>query len=62
MPFDPKSAQNAGKKSKRGPAKKRRTFHHGKDGVALWESVGWSFSKPRKTYQNRTSKTFCNSS
>jgi len=26
MPFDPNSAKKAGKKSKRGPAKKRRTF------------------------------------
>ena len=25
MPFDPKSAKNAGKKSKRGPAKKEKT-------------------------------------
>jgi len=27
MPFDPNSAKKAGKKSKRGPAKKRRVFH-----------------------------------
>ena len=35
MPFIPNLANKAGKKSKRGPAKKRRTFHQGKDGNAL---------------------------
>jgi len=31
MPFDPKTAKKAGKKSKRGSAKKRRAFHQRKD-------------------------------
>ena len=35
MPFDPNSAKIAGKKSKRGPAKKKRAFHQGKNGNAL---------------------------
>ena len=35
MPFDPNSAKKAGKKSKRGAAKKRRTFHQRKDGATL---------------------------
>ena len=35
MPIDPNSAKKAGKKSKRGPAKKRGTFHQGKDGVTI---------------------------
>ena len=50
MPFDPNSAKKAGKKSKRGPAKKRRAFHQRKDGNALWKSAGWSAGKPRKTH------------
>jgi len=28
MPFDPRSPKKAGKKSKRGPAKKRGVFHY----------------------------------
>ena len=35
MPFDPNSAKKAGKKSKRGPAKKEGAFHQRKDGNAL---------------------------
>ena len=35
MPFNSNSAKKAGKKSKRGPAKKRRAFHQGKDGNTL---------------------------
>ena len=60
MPFDPNSAKIAGKKSKRGPAKKKRAFHQGKNGNALWKSTGWSAGKPRKTHQDRTGKSICN--
>jgi hypothetical protein len=35
MPFDPNSAKKVGIKFKRGPAKKRKTSHQGKDGNAL---------------------------
>ena len=47
MPFDPKTAKKAGKKSKRGSAKKRRAFHQRKDWIALWKSTGWSAHKSR---------------
>tara|TARA_B100000795_G_scaffold211169_1_gene164806 strand:+ start:509 stop:616 length:108 start_codon:yes stop_codon:yes gene_type:complete len=33
MPFDPKTARNAGKKSKRGPAKKRGVYDQTENGV-----------------------------
>ena len=35
MTFDSKSAKKAGKKSKRGPAKKEGAFHQRKDGITL---------------------------
>ena len=35
MPFDPNSAKKAGKKSKRGPAKKEEPSINDKDGTAL---------------------------
>ena len=35
MPFDSNAAKKAGKKSKRGPAKKKRVFRQGKDRNAL---------------------------
>ena len=39
MPFDPNSAKKAGKKSKRGPAKKEGPSIR-KDGIALRKGIG----------------------
>ena len=33
MPFDPETARNAGKKSKRGPVKKRRIYDQTENGT-----------------------------
>ena len=60
MPFDPKSAKKAGKKSKRGPAKK--------EGPSIKEKMELLYEKvlddllinQKKTHKNRTSKSFCN--
>ena len=58
MPFDPKSPKKVGKKSKRGPAKKREVFHYWKDRNALRKNIRWFVSKLRNTYQNRKGKSF----
>ena len=41
MPFDSKSASEAGKRSKRGPVKKELPSIKEKDGNFIWKSVGW---------------------
>ena len=50
MPFDPDSAKKAGKKSKRGPAKKEKPSIKEKNWTTLWKSIRRSAHKPRKTY------------
>ena len=60
MPFDPNSAKKAGKKSKRGPAKKEGPSIKEKMEMLYEKVLDDLLSKPRKTHQNRTSKSFCN--
>ena len=60
MPFDPNSAKKAGKKSKRGPAKKEEPSIKEKMEMLYKKSAGWSSSKPRKAHKNGTGKSFCN--
>ena len=60
MPFDPNSAKKAGKKSKRGPAKK--------EGPSIKEKMELLYEKvlddllinQEKSHQNRTGKALCN--
>ena len=60
MPFDPNSAKKAGKKSKRGAAKKEGPSIKEKMELLYEKVLDDLLNKPRKTDQNRTSKSFCN--
>ena len=61
MAFDPNSAKKAGKKSKRGPAKKEEPTIKEKMELLYEESVWMSCSVNQdKSHKNGASQTLCN--
>ena len=58
MPFNPNSAKKAGKKSKRGPAKKEGPSIKEKMEMLYEKVLDDLLVKSGKTHQNRTGKRF----